>query len=331
MDAPENILLIRLQSIGDILFTLPAVHCIRENFPRAKLHYLVSKEHALLLRGFAEIDEIIPFDRAIYRAGNLPSAVSGTFRLINSLRSKKFSIAVDFHGHGETAWMSWLSGAPERWGDLLRASRAWTYTDGIARNFTNHPAEWNLSLLQKCGLRTGEIRNEFVLPADALNQAKQFFAANQLDASRATLFLQPFTSSPHKNWPLENFIALARHFQSRGWQIIFGGGPSERAALDPARAAGFAVSAGTPLLVSAGLAGLSSLVVGADTGLLHLAVALGRRVVMLMQSVAPGQTHPFQHVDWAIAPPNGIVSEISAAEVIAACERAFADFGEGRK
>jgi ADP-heptose:LPS heptosyltransferase len=322
MDALENILLIRLQSIGDILFTLPAVHRIRENFPRAKLHYLVSKEHALLLRGFAEIDEVIPFDRTIYRSGKLPPALCGTFRLINGLRAGKFSLAVDFHGHGETACMSWLSGAPERWGDLLRASRAWAYTGGLARDFAIHPAEWNLLLLQKCGLRTGEIRNEFVLPADALDEAKQFFAANKLDASRKTLFLQPFTSSPHKNWPLQNFMALARHFQSRGWQVIFGGGPSERAALEPARAAGFAVAAGAPLLISAGLAGLSSLVVGADTGLLHLAVALGRRVIMLMQSVAPGQTHPFQHGDWAIAAPGGIVPEISAAEVIAACERA---------
>ena len=175
MDAPENILLIRLQSIGDILFTLPAVHRIRENFPRAKLHYLVSKEHAPLLAGFAEIDEIIPFDRAVYRSGKLPSALSGTLGLINRLRAGNFSVAVDFHGHGETAWMSWLSGAPERWGDLLRASRAWAYTDGLARDFTIHPAEWNLLLLQKCGLRTGEIRNEFVLPADCTRRGKTIF------------------------------------------------------------------------------------------------------------------------------------------------------------
>jgi ADP-heptose:LPS heptosyltransferase len=262
----------------------------------------------------------------------LPSAISGTFRLLDGLRSKNFSLAIDFHGHGETAWISWLSGAPGRWGDLQRASRAWAYTNGIARDITIHPAEWYLLLLRKCGLRSGEIRNEFVLPDDALGEAKQFFAENKLDASRTTLFLQPFTSSPHKNWPLENFIVLARHFQSRGAQIIFGGGPSERTALEPARAGGFAVSAGTPLLVTAGLAGLSSLVVGADTGLLHLAVALGRRVVMLMQSVAPGQTHPSGHRDWTVSPPVGKpVAEIPIAAVIEACDRAFADFGGGRK
>ncbi|HEY1718249.1 MAG TPA: glycosyltransferase family 9 protein [Verrucomicrobiae bacterium] len=322
MDTRENILLIRLKSIGDILFTLPAVHAVRQNFPGAKLHFLASKEFSPLLRGFAAVDEIIPLDRAIYRSGNLSSAVSGTLQLLGGLRRKDFSLVIDFHGHGETAWLSWVSGAPERWGDLQRPSRAWAYTSGFVRDSTIHPAEWNLLLLRQCGLRIGEVRNEFILPDDALKEAKQFFAANNLDAAKTTLFLQPFTSSPHKNWPLDNFLELARHFQSQGAQIIFGGGPSERAALELARAGGFAVAAGTPLLVTTGLMKLSSLVIGADTGLLHLAVTLGQRVVMLMLSIAPGQTHPFQHMDWAVTPPTGEISEISVAKVIAACERA---------
>jgi ADP-heptose:LPS heptosyltransferase len=44
--------LIRLKSIGDILFTLPAVNVIRENFPSAKIAFLTSKENAPLLQGF---------------------------------------------------------------------------------------------------------------------------------------------------------------------------------------------------------------------------------------------------------------------------------------
>ena len=69
---------------------------------------------------------------------------------------------------------------------------------------------------------------------------------------------------------------------------------------------------------------LSSVVVGADTGLLHLAVAMGKRVVMLMHSNAPGHSHPFQHADWAVTPPAGkMVSEIPTAAVIEACARSF--------
>ena len=56
---PSNILLIRFKSIGDILFTLPAVHMVRENFSGAKITFLTSRENAPLLQGFREVDEII--------------------------------------------------------------------------------------------------------------------------------------------------------------------------------------------------------------------------------------------------------------------------------
>jgi ADP-heptose:LPS heptosyltransferase len=322
----ENILLIRLKSIGDILFTLPAVHAVRENLPGAKIHFLVSKEYAPILRGFADVDEIIPLDRAIYQPGNFRAACAETFQLLNALRRKRFSRVIDFQGYGETELLAWWSGAPERWGSVYHRPRGWTYTQAVPHAKKIHPAEQNLSLLQQCGLRIGGIRNEFILPGDALDGARQFFAANKLDVAKLALFIQPFTSAAKKNWPLENYLKLAWHFHSLGAQIIFGGGPNERAALEPARAAGFPVAAGVPLLVSAGLAKMSAVILGADTGLLHLAVALGQRVVMLMRSNASGSSHPFQHADWAVTPAAGKnVADIQISAVIAAGERAFSE------
>ena len=64
MQVKQDILLIRLKSIGDIVLTLPAVRAVRENFPAARLHFLVSREHAPILRGFRDVDEIIPVDRS---------------------------------------------------------------------------------------------------------------------------------------------------------------------------------------------------------------------------------------------------------------------------
>lgn len=189
----KNILLIRLKSIGDILFTLPAVHVVRENFPHAKLHFLVSKEHAPLLRGLLEIDEIIPLDRAIYRPGNLKAAVSSTFQLLRRLREENFSLAVDFQSYGETELLAWWSGAPERWGSVYHPTRVWAYTRTSLRGKTTHPAEWNLALLRHCGLPINEIRNEYHLPAEALDEGRRFFTANKLDENKPTLFIQPFT------------------------------------------------------------------------------------------------------------------------------------------
>ncbi len=322
MNLRKNILLIRFKAIGDVVLTLPAVHAVRENFPDSRITFFTVSENAPLLQGFREVDEVIALNRAALK--NPLRAAPEFIRLLRHLRAGKFSLVVDFQGYGETAWLSWWSGAPERWGNVYGQGRQWAYTRGVERNERIHHVDRNLSLLQQSGLRVGEIRNEFGLPEDALAEAKKFFTENQLDSSRPTLFLQPFTSTPHKNWPLKNFLALARHFQSQGAQIIFGGGPADHAALEPARVAGFVVSAGVPLLVSAGLTKLTRLVIGGDTGLLHLAVAMGKRVLMLM--TATGQTYPVQHANWVVttAPGTGIAA-ITLADVVAATEQAFSE------
>src|SRR5262249_44640997 len=136
----------------------------------------------------------------------------------------------------------------------------------------------HLLFLERCGMVIGPVRNEFILPTRARAEAEEFFRREKLDPTRQTLFIQPFTSGAHKNWPLEKFRELGLVWKNRGLQVVFGGGPGEREALEPIRQAGFPVSAGAPLLTSAGLMQLSSVVIGGDTGLLHLAVALGKRV-----------------------------------------------------
>ena len=325
MATRENILIIRLKSIGDVLFTLPAVHAVRENFPEARLHFLVSKEHAPLLRGFSEIDAVIPVDRRVYGFGKFSSACRDTVRLLRGLRQPQFSRTIDFQGYGETAFLSWWTGAPERWGTVYQMPRSWAYTHGVPRVGLVHPAEGNLALLRQCGLVTGPIHNEYVLPEDALADARRFFDENKLEAAKPTLFLQPFTSTPHKNWPLENFLKLASHWRAQDMQVIFGGGPGDCAALESARAAGFPISAGVPLLVTGGLMKLSTLVVGGDTGLLHLAVAMRRRVVMIMRCKGDAPTtFPFQHLDWAVvASPGLTISSVEIRTVIEATMQAM--------
>jgi ADP-heptose:LPS heptosyltransferase len=327
----ENILLIRLKSIGDVVFTLPAVHRVRENFPNAKITFLTSRENAPLISGFREVDETIALDRAGFKSGNPKRILQEAFSLMRRLRGGKFSLVVDFQGFGETAWFARLSGAPRRWGTVYGPGRRWAYTNGVARDDAMHLVDWNLSLLQQCGLPPGETRNEFVLPESALAEARRLFSAAGLDPARPTIFIQPFTSTLHKNWPLERHLAVAQHWRANGLQVIFGGGPAEKTALEPVRQAGFSVSAGAALLVTGGLAKLSTLVVGGDTGILHLATAMGKRVVMIMDSVKPGRPHPFRHADWAIAPPHDrILANIQTSTVIAACARALAELGAAR-
>lgn len=313
----DNILLIRLKAIGDVVFTLPAVGALRKNFPAAKITFLTSKENAALLRGFREVNEVIALDRAAFRSGNPLKAVPEFFRLHRRLRAGKFSVVLDFQGFGETAWLARLTGAAQRWGSVYGSGRRWAYTRGLLRQEKMHPAEWNLQLLAECGVKTDGFKNEFFLPAEALAAARNFFRENKLEANQPTLVIQPFTSTAQKNWPLDNFLAVARHWRERGVQVIFVGGPADREPLAPAAAENFCTVTSLPLLGSAGLVQLATLTLGGDTGLGHLAVAQGKRVVMLLMHTNPGACLPFQHSEWAIAPPKGPISQITVETVLA--------------
>ena len=321
-----RVLVTRFKSIGDILFTLPAVHALRENFPGAQITFLTSREFGPLVGCFRDVDDILTLDRSTYRRGNLLRIVRETFSLLRLLRQKKFSLVVDLQGYGETALLTWLTRAPQRWGTVYQSTRGYAYTHGVRRDPAIHPDEGNLQLLQQCGLSIESVRNEFILPDDVLAEARKLFGELGLDAARPVLFIQPFTSSPRKDWPSENFLALANQCRNAGIQVLFGGGPGERPRLEPAARAGFPISAGAPLLVSAALAKLSTVVIGGDTGLLHLAVAMNKRVVFLVEaSRYPNRFYPFRHPEWKIAPPNGEgISGITVPTVIDACKTAFA-------
>jgi ADP-heptose:LPS heptosyltransferase len=323
----DRILVIRFKSMGDILFTLPAVHALRENFPDQKITFLTSKEFTPLLSGFRDVDEIVSLDRSVLRGGNPLRMAQEMWSLMALLRRKKFSLAIDFQGYGETAWLTWLTGARQRWGTVYHSLRGLAYTRGIRRDPKIHPAESHLLLLKQCGLSVESVRNEFMLPAIAMAEARQLFAKFGLNDQKPALFIQPFTSAPQKDWPLENYLALAEHWRNAGVQVLFGGGPGELPRLESVSRAGFPVAAGAPLLVSAGLAKLCAIVVGGDTGLLHLAVAMNKRVVMILGPHRyPEKFCPFRFPEWKLMPPAGApISAVAIREVIGATEVAFTD------
>jgi len=208
MSPRGHILLIRLKSIGDVMFTLPAVHVVRENLPEAKITFMVSKEHAPLLAGFRDVNDTLALDRAPYHAGNPKGILRETFGLLRRFRRERFSLAVDFQGYGETAMLTWCTRAPERWGNVYQNLRRWAYTRGIPLDRKLHPAAANISLLNQCGMSASRVGNEFVLPETALEEARGLASSLGLVATRPALYIQPFTSAPHKNWPLENWLAL---------------------------------------------------------------------------------------------------------------------------
>jgi ADP-heptose:LPS heptosyltransferase len=321
----SGILCIRLKCIGDVVFTLPAINRLRRLHPDAHITFLASNECAAVLSGFEAVDEVIVLNRAMYRSLNPIRIARATLSLLNKTVRPRFSLVVDFQGYGETALLTRLSGAPQRWGVVYNRLRGLAYTKGVARDYTVHPVDFNLTLLGQEKSTPVVDENKFELPVAELKKASELFHSYGYKPGRPALFIQPFTSAPHKNWPLDSYLALATQLRENNVQVIFGGGPSERAALEPARQLGFPVAAGVPLLVSAGLMHLSSLVLGGDTGLLHLSVSMRKRVLMLIGSTDSGSAVPYGHRDWCLIPrPGQSISQIPVEETLQAARQALA-------
>ncbi len=302
MPDSHNILFIKLKSIGDVVFTLPALRLVRENFPAARITYLTSAENEPIVAGFKEVNAVLTLDRKVFKRGNLPAMSATTLKLLREMHRGKFSLAIDFQCYAETAALAGLTRAPQRWGfQQGNRWRRFAYTRALPRPENLHPVDANLELLAHFGLKRLPVKNEFQPAVQGREEAQRLLAENRLNPAKPILFIQPFTSSPNKNWPLAKHLAVATHWRAKGLQVCFGGGPAERGLLQPAIAAGFPVFAGAPLAPAIWLINSSSLVLGSDTGLLHLAVAMGKRVLMLMGPDYPGRCIPYGHPEWVLS------------------------------
>jgi ADP-heptose:LPS heptosyltransferase len=318
----ENILFIKWKSMGDVVFTLPAVAMLRANFPGAKITYFTLMEYAPIASAFSQVDDVIALDRTTFKGGKILRAGAETIKLFRRLRRERFSMVVDTQCYAETAFLTWLTRAPRRLGfQLGHRVRHWAYTHSIPRPDDHHPVDANLKLLTQFGVKEIPVRNEMNLPEQGRKEAAAFLSQNKLGADDKLIFIQPFTSAWHKNWPLENYLAVAKACRARDLRVVFGGGPKEREYLQPAIDAGYPVCAGLPLMTVAWIVNQSAIVVGADTGLIHLAVAIGKHVLMLFKPYGGGSTGPYGHPEWIIEPPeDGKVPDIPVERVTGAID-----------
>ncbi len=296
---PKKILLIRWKSIGDVVFTLPALRCLRSNFPDSRITYLTSPEFLRLVKSFSIADEILTVDRTrlkrFYKGG-----IVELLKLFRAIARTRYDLVIDFQSYGETAWVSWLTRAPQRWGVINRTSRAWAYTHAVLRDDQAHPADMNLRCLAESGVDISHPENLLELPLENRIAAEKLSLEFGLRSDRPAVFIQPFTSTPGKDWPLEKWLALARRLRSLEIQVLFGGGPADRARLERAILDNYPVAAGTDLLTSCSLAARCDLVIGPDTGLLHIASAMGCRVILIKHLL--WNAYPYGHPDWVLTP-----------------------------
>lgn len=285
-----RILLVKLSSLGDVVHLLPAVSDLCANRPRVELAWAVEAPYAPLVALHPGIARTIPV--ALRGLRDHPFSLAawrsmGSAR--SALRAERWDYVVDAQGLLKSAcvarWArSTVFGLDKRSAREPLAARFYDVRVAVPRAM--HAAERNRSLFaQVFGYALeGGPRYGVVPPAAAPSWAPPRRYAVLLHAA----------SRADKRWADANWIALAARLAAAGYATVFpGGSEAERgAAARLAQAAGEGAMAAPAmsLVEAAALLGHASGVVGVDTGLTHLAVALGVPTVGIYCATEPRLT-----------------------------------------
>ena len=321
--AARRVLLVRLDNLGDVLMTTPALAAVREALPEAHLALLAAPSAQALQPHLPMIDEFIGFHASWVKAG--AAALDGGLRLalppppgrgeaerqmLQQLMEARFDAAILFTVSTQSALPAALlcrmAGIPlvlahtrERAYGLL--SDAIPERDEIAPGM-RHEVRRQLDLVAQVGLRTADERLRLRLRDQDRAAARDALRAAGIVEGRDYVLVHPGASAPSRRYPAALFGRAADLMQADAAvpapAIVFCGGPGEDVLMHEARAAMRGPSVELPPTLKLGT--LAALIAGArvlvanNSGPVHLAAAVGTPVVDLYALTNP------QHTPWQV-------------------------------
>jgi len=295
--------------IGDILFTRPLVCALRQIFPKAWMVFLCNRRVASLLTCWPELNRVEVFEKDEFRMAWQQSrvmAIRSLRRWIGRLRSERFDILIDLSLSWQYGLAGWLCGIPKRVGFNHKGrGRFLTHTLPLEGFHERPVADHILDLLPLMGLERLRLDDEaLLLPAHPLPQLEsQLKHLGILGSPIPSVGLVPgggISWGPwarYKQWPPDRFIELARQIQARwGARIVLLGDQSEEPLCREIGAHLEGPSAwmapAPSLALMAEVFRRCRLVIGNDSGPIHLAEMVGTPTVSIFGPVDPGVYGP---------------------------------------
>jgi heptosyltransferase-2 len=282
--------------VGDTIISFPAVYSLRRLFPKAYIAVLTKSRLAGLWKANPDLDEVIPYDMPT-GAGR----IFGELRIARLIREKEVDFAVIFPRSFSSALMVFWGGIPRRIG-YKGEGRDWLLTERIDRTpelLSQHRMYYYLHLVERLGRCPSPPLPLLSLNGNQERWSNAFISHHGLK-NRVLIGLNPgATYGEAKCWPSERFVALGRRLTDEyGASIlIFGSSRPQEKALNAVIARGIGegclnLSGETSLLQLAALLRHCQVLVTNDTGTMHVAAAVGIRVVAIFGPTDPRTTSP---------------------------------------
>ncbi len=294
-----KVLLIRLSSFGDVVFTLPLARALRTFQPGVTLSWAVEDPLAPLLRRAAYVDLVLKAETRRWRRKPFARETwADVLRFLREARAFAPDVIVDAQGLLKSAWATALVPAARKVGFGPRTATesvsCLALDERVEARDRPHVVDRALALAEHLAGRGGfdrvpDVSHLVSTPDEGVDA---WLAAR---GPRPFALLQPFASRPGKEWPAESLLPVARRLAAAGLPAVVRWGPAERD-----RAAALAASAPDVLSLApptgpaavARLAARAALFVGADTGPTHLSAAAGTPTLALYGPTDPARFGP---------------------------------------
>ncbi|MCA6217803.1 glycosyltransferase family 9 protein [Ideonella sp. B7] len=292
---PRRILIVRLSALGDVVLSSGLIPALKQRWPEAQLSWLVASPAAPLLTHNAQLDEllVLPLDRwkQLWRTGQRWQAWHEFRAWQRDLRARRFDLVVDPQGLFKSGVLAWLTRAPLRVSLWPREGNQ-LFMHGCVRPAIPAAADRIISFEYRAlaeALGAPGFALDLAVGEGPRQRAAQVFAQADVGPGPIAL-LAPFTTRPQKHWVEARWAPLAQALRAQGLQPVLLGGPGDVPAAERIAPAGSGiVNLAGRLKLDETVAAVArgQLLIGVDTGLTHMGIALGVPTVGLFGSTAP--------------------------------------------
>ena len=304
MQEIKRILIIKLSSIGDVVHSLPFLEVIHENFPSARIDWLVEEASSSILEGHAALSRIIisrrkTWQKNLLRCTRWISLLSEAVQLLRDVRELRYDLVIDLQGLLRSGIMVGLSRGQRKIGMVgAREGGGWFINEQpVPVDYSQHAVDRYLQVAEYLGCNLTPWKGR--IPVHDTDKGKiDSLIGNEDPGKRPVVAINPMARWETKLWQTSGFAALAdRLCNELSCRIIFTGSRQDRAIVDEIsgmmKETPINLAGKTSLKELAYLYTLCSVLVTTDTGPMHIAAAMGCPVIAIFGPTDPVRTGPY--------------------------------------
>lgn len=303
-DCAENVLCIRLDTIGDVLMTTPAIRAVKASHPQRQITLLTSSAGAKTASLVPEIDTVIVYDAPWLKATAPRNNSRPEYEMAEHLRNLHFDAAIVFTVYSQnplpSAFLCYLADIPLRLAHCHENSYQllthWV-KDPEPEQFVRHEVRRQLDLVATVGCQTNNEKLSLRVSEKALCRVQKILKQWKIK-HQPWVAIHPGATAASRRYPPAKFAEVARCLVKMGISVVFTGTEPERQLVAEIQTR---ADVETRSLVGcldleemAALIAIAPLLIANNTGPVHIAAAVGTPVVDLYALTNP------QHTPWGV-------------------------------